>query len=117
MAASFVGLSLIAGGAFSIIGTRHQPLGLWFIPLFFLILTLTLALITKRKEKGGKSLSVAYILGVRFFFLFLILVFAIINMLIDRQHILAFAIVAVVFTLVFLIFETKILLTQNKDKA
>lgn len=117
MTASFVSLSLIAGGVFSIIDTLPQPIGLWYLPLFFLILTLALTLITKRKEKTNKSLSVGYILGVRFLFLFLILAFAIINMLLDRAHILPFTIVAVIYTLVFLIFETKILLIQNNEKV
>ena len=116
LASSFVVLSLLAYLILFFVGDQHIPTNFWLIPMFYLLLTLVLGLITKKYSSVKKELSIGIILGIRVFFISLIAVFIILTMLIDRVHILPLTIIFVIFTLVFSTFETKILLILNKKK-
>ena len=116
MAGGFVAMTLIAFLVFYLAGMQYKPVNFWLIPLFFLILTLVMGMITKKYTTEKKDLSIGFILGIRVFFISLIAVFIILNMLIDRTHILPLTIIFVIFTLVFSFFETKILLLLNKKE-
>lgn len=114
MAGSFVAMTLIAYLVFYFAGMQHKPVNFWLIPLIYLVLTLVLGLIAKKFSDEKKDLSVGTILGIRVFFISLIGVALVINILIDRAHILPLAILFAIFTIEFSTFETKILLMLNK---
>ncbi|MFV0392156.1 MAG: hypothetical protein ACK5KP_09785 [Paludibacteraceae bacterium] len=114
---SLVTLTLIALVVFYSVGLQYKPVNFWLIPVFFGLLIFVLALIVNKYIADKKELSIGSIFGIRVFFISLIAVFIIINMLIDRESILSFTITSVVFALIFSYFETKILLVLNqKDK-
>lgn len=107
-------LTLTALGIFYRVGLHYKPTNFWLIPLFFGILILVLGLIAKKYIADKKELSIGGILGIRVFFISLIAVFIVVNMLIDRESIASFTVISVIFTLVFSYFETKILLALNQ---
>lgn len=114
MAGSFVAMTLIAYLFFVMTDMKYFPVNFWILPLFFLLLTLVLGLITKKYTADKKDLSIGSILGIRVFFISLIAVALIINILIDREHIIPLAVLYVVFALEFSFFETQIMLMLNK---
>lgn len=114
MGGAFVAVSLLAYLIFYLIGIQHLPVNFWVVPIFFLLLTLVLGLIVKKYSAERKDISIGNILGIRVFFISFIAVVLIINILIDRLHVLSLAVLFVVFTLLFSYFETKVLLMLNK---
>lgn len=114
MTGCFAGMTLLALGVFRIIGMQYLPTFFWLIPTFFLILTLTIGLIARKYTNLNKPLSIGTILGIRFLFINLIAIFIIVNMLIDKAHIVSFTITSVVYATVFSYLETRILLYVNK---
>lgn len=93
---------------------EYRPGGYWVVPLFFLLLTAVLALIISSKERAKKELTVNYILGIRLMFISLILIFTIIYLLINRAQAMSIAVIAGAFSVLFIFFETKVFLEQNK---
>ncbi len=114
MAGSYVVMTAIAYLFFKMTDMRYFPVNFWILPLVFLLLTLVLGLIAKKYTSEKKDMTIGSILGIRMFFIALIAVTLIVNILIDREHIIPLAILYVVFALEFLIFETQIMLMLNK---
>lgn len=114
MAGSFIALTLIAYLYFYFADMQSMPVNFWIIPVFFLLLTLVLGLIAKKYISDKKDMSIGSILGIRVFFISLIAIVLILNILIDRAHILPLAVLYVIFGLGFSFFETQILLKLNK---
>jgi hypothetical protein len=114
MAGSFVVLALLATLIIFVIDSQYFPVYFWTIPVFFLLLTLALGWIVKNYLSREKQLTIGSILGIRVLFISLIIVFIIINIWIDKAHIVSFTLISVVFAVVFSFFETRILLMLNK---
>lgn len=114
MAGSFVVMTAIAYLFLKMTDMKYFPVNFWVLPLFFLLLTLVLGLIAKKYTSEKKDLSIGSILGIRMFFIALITVALIVNILVDREHIIPLAVLYVVFALEFLVFETQIMLMLNK---
>ncbi len=86
------------------------------ITLFFIAITVVSAYLVSKKLKEKKDLSIGYILAIRFLFFFVILLFVFINMWINREQVLGITIASVIMTIVFLVYETKLLLLKNNSK-
>ncbi len=86
------------------------------IALFFIAITVVSAYLVSKKLKEKKDLSVGYILALRFLFFFAILLFVFINMWISKEQILGITLSSVLLTIIFLIYETKLLLLKNNTK-
>ena len=114
MAGSFVVITAIAYLFFMMTNMQCFPVYFWLIPALFLLLTLVLGLIVKKYTSEKKDLSIGSILGIRMFFIAVITVAIIVNILVDREHIISLAVLYVVFALFFLVFETQIMLMLNK---
>lgn len=114
MAGSFVVLALLATLIIFVIDSQYFPVYFWTIPVFFLLLTLVLGWIVKNYLSREKQLTIGSILGIRVLFISLIIVFIIINIWIDKAHIVSFTLISVVFAVVFSFLETRILLMLNK---
>ncbi len=116
MAAIFLLLALLGHFAFSnnFLDAGFRPDAYWLIPGFFLLLTLVLAVTVGNKEKQKKELSVNLILGIRMMFITLILIFVVIVMLANRDQAIPVAANAAIYSVIFLYFETRVLLEQNK---
>ena len=114
LAGSIVVLTIIAYVIFYLTGYSFTPKYFIGIPVFFLLLTLVLALYAGKHLKENKELSIASILGIRVILVGIVIIVLVINILIDREHILPLAVAYVVYDSVFSVFETRILLTLNK---
>lgn len=114
MLAGFAIIALLAWLAFYLIGLQHLPEFFWLIPPFFAVLAVAVGLIARHYLKAGKELSIGAILGIRMIFVGLIAVFVLVNMLADREHLVALTITSVVYAVVFSYFETRMLLLINK---
>ena len=114
LAVSIVVLTIIAYVIFYFTGFSFTPKYFLGIPVFFLLLTLVLMLFVRKYQKENKELSVGSILAIRTILIAVIVVVLVINMLIDKEHILPLTIAFVVYDIIFSVFETKILLTLNK---
>jgi len=114
LAVSIVVLTIIAYVIFYFTGFSFTPKYFIGIPVFFLLLTLVLMLFVRKYQKENKELSVGSILAIRTILIAVIVVVLVINMLIDKEHILPLTIAFVVYDIIFSVFETKILLTLNK---
>ena len=114
LAVSIVVLTIIAYVIFYFTGFSFTPKYFLGIPVFFLLLTLVLVLFVRKYQKENKELSVGSILAIRTILIAVIVVVLVINMLIDKEHILPLTIAFVVYDIIFSVFETKILLTLNK---
>ena len=114
LAVSIVVLTIIAYVIFYFTGFSFTPKYFIGIPVFFLLLTLVLVLFVRKYQKENKELSIGSILAIRTILIAAIVVVLVINMLIDKEHILPLTIAFVVDDIVFSVFETKILLTLNK---
>ena len=113
LAVSIVVLTIIAYVIFYFTGFSFTPKYFLGIPVFFLLLTLVLVLFVRKYQKENKELSVGSILAIRTILIAVIVVVLVINMLIDKEHILPLTIAFVVYDIIFSVFETKILLTLN----
>ena len=116
LAASIAALTIVAYVVFYFTGFSFMPEYFYITPVFFLMLTLVLAFYVKRHLKKEKELSVGGILGIRVLLLAPVVIVLVINMLIDKEHILPLTVAYILYDLVFSVFETKILLALNNNK-
>ena len=116
LAASIAALTIVAYVVFYFTGFSFMPEYFYITPVFFLMLTLVLAFYVKKHLKKEKELSVGDILGIRVLLLAPVVIVLVINMLIDKEHILPLTVAYILYDLVFSVFETKILLALNNNK-
>ncbi|HRG03630.1 MAG: hypothetical protein EOM44_01165 [Bacteroidia bacterium] len=116
LAASIAALTIVAYVVFYFTGFSFMPEYFYITPVFFLMLTLVLAFYVKKHLKKEKELSVGGILGIRVLLLAPVVIVLVINMLIDKEHILPLTVAYILYDLVFSVFETKILLALNNNK-
>ena len=116
LAGSIAVLTIVAYLIFFITGFRFTPKYFIITPLFFWLMTLVLALYAKKQLKSSKELSVGSILGFRVLLLAPVVIMLVINMLIDKEHILPLTVAYVIYDLIFSVFETRILLALNNNK-
>ena len=116
LAASIAALTIVAYVVFYFTGFSFMPEYFYITPVFFLMLTLVLAFYVKKHLKKEKELSVGDILGIRVLLLAPVVIVLVINMLIDKEHILSLTVAYILYDLVFSVFETKILLALNNNK-
>ena len=116
LAASIATLTIVAYVVFYFTGFSFMPEYFYITPVFFLMLTLVLAFYVKKHLKKEKELSVGGILGIRVLLLAPVVIVLVINMLIDKEHILPLTVAYILYDLVFSVFETKILLALNNNK-
>lgn len=116
LAGSIAVLTIIAYLVFYFTGFSFMPEYFYITPVFFLMLTLVLAFYVKKHLKKEKELSVGGILGIRVLLLAPVVIVLVINMLIDKEHILPLTVAYILYDLVFSVFETKILLALNNNK-
>lgn len=111
---NFVLLALVTYVVFRLIGIEHLPNCFVFIPSFFILMVFFLGLIVRKYVKQEKELSIGGIIGIRTLFVVVIVLALLVHMVLDREHVLPLAIVYVVYTIVFSVLETKILLILNE---
>lgn len=111
---SIVALTIVAYVIFYLTEFSFLPRYFIITPVFFLSLTLVLALFVRKYLKENKELSIGSILAIRTILIAVVVVVLVINMLIDKVHILPLTIAYVVYDILFSVFETKILLSLNK---
>lgn len=116
LAASIAALTIVAYVVFYFTGFSFMPEYFYITPVFFLMLTLVLVFYVKKHLKKEKELSVGDILGIRVLLLAQVVIVLVINMLIDKEHILPLTVAYILYDLVFSVFETKILLALNNNK-
>ncbi|MEZ7867484.1 MAG: hypothetical protein QMB37_08550 [Paludibacteraceae bacterium] len=116
LAASIAALTIVAYVVFYFTGFSFMPEYFYITPVFFLMLTLVLAFYVKKHLKKEKELSVGGILGIRVLLVAPVVIVLVINMLIDKEHILPLTVAYILYDLVFSVFETKILLALNNNK-
>lgn len=116
LAGSIAVLTIIAYLVFYFTEFSFLPKYFYITPVFFLMLTLVLAFYVKKHLKKEKELSVGDILGIRVLLLAPVVIVLVINMLIDKEHILSLTVAYILYDLVFSVFETKILLALNNNK-
>lgn len=108
-------LLIAVGGIFVLnhFSIEYSLYSILAVPLFFLLIIFVFWKSVKKTTTTEKELSVAKILGIRSFMIFFILIALIVHIVIDRQHVLQLAISYILFTMLFSVFETKILLLLN----
>jgi hypothetical protein len=108
-------LLIAVGGIFALnhFSVEYSLYSILAVPLFFLLIIFIFWKSVKKIATTKKELSVAKILGIRSFMIFFILIALIVHIVIDRQHVLQLAISYILFTMLFSVFETKILLLLN----
>lgn len=108
-------LLIAVGGIFVLnhFSIEYSLYSILAVPLFFLLIIFVFWKSVKKTATTEKELSVAKILGIRSFMIFFILIALIVHIVIDRQHVLQLAISYILFTMLFSVFETKILLLLN----
>ncbi len=108
-------LLIAVGGIFALnhFSVKYSLYSILAVPLFFLLIIFIFWKSVKKIATTKKELSVAKILGIRSFMIFFILIALIVHIVIDRQHVLQLAISYILFTMLFSVFETKILLLLN----
>lgn len=108
-------LLIAVGGIFALnhFSVEYSLYSILAVPLFFLLIIFIFWKSVKKIATTEKELSVAKILGIRSFMIFFILIALIVHIVIDRQHVLQLAISYILFTMLFSVFETKILLLLN----
>lgn len=114
MAGSIVILTILSYIFFYLIGMNYLPKYFLITPALFILLTVVLHFFVNNYLKKDKELSVASIIGIRGILIVPVVLILVINMLIDKAHILPLTIAYVVYDIVFSIFETRILLMLNK---
>jgi len=95
-------------------GVNYYPDFFLVIPVYFVLVAALLAYLVNKAEKNRNFLSLTVMLGFRFLIVFVALLILFVGMFFDRQHVLSYAGIFVLYYILFSVFETRTLVKLNK---